>query len=118
MTKCRECYDDGYLWTYPSGSDNDKARFEKCDACDILENDHAALAKANGRKYFLVWWCGFQVNIINNDSKPVSSEMLHEDMNESNGWHQEDIDEISGLAIGEKCDVDGPTERVTIYRYA
>ena len=35
MTNCRECWDDGYLWTHPSGGEDNKPRFEKCDACDL-----------------------------------------------------------------------------------
>ena len=117
MTKCRECYDDGYIWTHPSGSDNDKPRFEKCDACGILESDHAALAKANGRQYFLVWWNGFTCNIINGVDKPFSSEMRHEDINANNGWHDDDIEEISTLGVGDKHETGGPIERITIYRW-
>ena len=118
MTNCRECWDDGYIWTHPSGSEDDKPRFEKCDACGILKSDSEAQAKAGNRKYFLVWWNGFQVNMINGGSKPVSSELLHEDFNEDHGWHEEDIEEVSCLKIGEKYDTGGPIENVTIYRYA
>lgn len=117
MTKCRECYDDGYLWTHPSGSDYDKPRFEKCDACDILKDDKEAEAKANERSYFLVWWNGFVVNIINGNSKPVTSEIIHKDFNKDHGWDDEDIDEVSGLRVGEKYNTGGPIENVTVFRW-
>jgi len=117
MTNCRECWDDGYLWTHPSGSEDDKPRFEKCDACGILKDDNEAKAKAQSRQYFIVWWNGFNVNMINGNNKPVSTELRHEDIDEKNGWHEEDIDEISGLTVGEKCNIDGPIERVTVYRW-
>jgi hypothetical protein len=114
MTNCRECWDDGYLWTHPSGSEDDKPRFEKCDACGIFKDDNEAHAKAQSRQYYVVWWNGYNVN---SDGCPHSSHIRHEDINESNGWHDEDVDEISSLSIGEKCNIDGPIERVTVFRW-
>jgi len=114
MVNCRECWDDGYIWTHPSGSDFDKPRFEKCDACGIFKDDNEAQAKANSRSYYVVWWNGYNVN---KDGKPHSSEIRHEDITENNGWHEEDIDEISSLSIGEKYNTGGPIEQVTLFRW-
>ena len=114
MTKCRECWDDGYIWTHPSGSDDDTPRFEKCDACDVLKDDNEAKAKASARSYYVVWWHGYTVNM---DGKPHSSEIRHEDITLDNGWHDEDIEEISTLKIGERHTTGGPIEEVTVYRW-
>ena len=117
MTKCRECYDEGYIWSHPSGSDDDKPRFEKCDACGILETDTAAKVKASSRRYFLVWWHGFQVNIINGGEKPVTSEIMQDDMNTDHGWSEEDVEKINTLKINGRFSTGGPLEEVTVYRW-
>ena len=44
-------------------------------------------------------------------------EIRHEDITENNGWHEEDIDEISSLSIGEKYNTGGPIEQVTLFRW-
>ena len=114
MTKCRECYDDGYIWTTPSGSDDDTPRFEKCDACGILETDTDAKVKASSRRYFIVWWHGY---VTNEDGKPTSSEIMQEDMTIDNGWSEEDIEKINSLLVTGKHTTGGPIEEVTVYRW-
>jgi len=114
MTKCRECYDEGYIWTTPSGSDDDTPRFEKCDACGILETDTDAKVKASSRRYFIVWWHGY---VTNEDGKPTSSEIMQEDMTIDNGWSEEDIEKINSLLVTGKHTTGGPIEEVTVYRW-
>jgi hypothetical protein len=114
MANCRECWDDGYIWTHPSGSDDDTPRFEKCDACDVLKDDNEAAAKASGRSYYCVWWHGY---VTNENGKPTSSELRHEDITKDNGWDDDDIEEISTLQIGERHTTGGPIEEVTVYRW-
>ena len=116
MTNCRECWDDGYIWTHPSGSEDDKPRFEKCDACGILKSDNEAQAKANSRSYFVVWWHGYCVNADAGD-KPSTGEIMQDDMTMDNGWHEEDIEEINTLKIGDRHTTGGPIEEVTVYRW-
>ena len=114
MTKCRECYDDGYIWTNPSGSDNDTPRFEKCDACGILETDTAAKVKASSRRYYCVWWHGY---VTNEDGKPTSTEIMQDDMTIDNGWSEEDIEKINSLLVTGRHTTGGPIEEVTVYRW-
>ena len=117
MWKCRVCYDEGYIWTSPSGIVDDKPRFEKCDACGILETDTAAKVKASSRRYFVVWWHGFQVNMITNGEKPFTSEIMQDDMTMDHGWSEEDIEKINSLKINGRISTGGPLEEVTIYRW-
>ena len=116
MTNCRECWDDGYIWTNPSGSEDDKPRFEKCDAWGILKSDNEAQAKASSRSYFVVWWHGYCVNADAGD-KPSTGEIMQNDMTMDNGWHEEDIEEINTLKIGDRHTTGGPIEEVTVYRW-
>jgi len=116
MTKCRECYDDGYIWTTPSGSDDDTPRFEKCDCCGILETDTAAKVKASSRRYFVVWWHGYCVNADAGD-KPSTGEIMQEDMTMDNGWSEEDIENINSLKVNGRHSTGGPIEEVTVYRW-
>lgn len=114
MWKCRVCYDEGYIWSHPSGSDDDKPRFEKCDACGILETDIAAKVKASSRRYYCVWWHGY---VTNEDGKPTSSEIMQDDMTIDNGYSEEDLVEINSLKVGDRHTTGGPIEEVTIYRW-
>ena len=114
MTKCRECWDDGYIWTTPSGSDDDTPRFEKCDSCGILETDTAAKVKASSRRYFVVWWHGY---VTNKDGKPTTSEIMQVDLTIDNGWSEEDLNKINELLVTGKYTTGGPIEEVTIYRW-
>ena len=114
MTKCRECWDDGYIWTTPSGSDDDTPRFEKCDSCGILETDTAAKVKASSRRYFVVWWHGY---VTNENGKPTTSEIMQDDMTIDNGWSEEDLNKINELLVTGKYTTGGPIEEVTIYRW-
>tara|TARA_R100000322_G_scaffold168456_1_gene138200 strand:- start:530 stop:877 length:348 start_codon:yes stop_codon:yes gene_type:complete len=114
MTKCRECYDDGYIWTNPSGSDDDRPRFEKCDCCGILKTDIDAKVKASSRRYFVVWWHGY---VTNEDGKPTSTEIMQDDMTIDNGWSEEDIEKINSLLVTGRYTTGGPIEEVTVYRW-
>lgn len=114
MWKCRVCYDEGYIWSHPSGSDDDKPRFEKCDACGILETDTAAKVKASSRSYFIVWWHGY---VTNENGKPTTGEIMQDDMTIDNGYSEEDLVEINSLKVGDKYSTGGPIEEVTIYRW-
>jgi hypothetical protein len=114
MWKCRVCYDEGYIWSHPSGSDDDKPRFEKCDACGVLESDTAAKVKASSRSYFVVWWHGY---VTNENGKPTTSEIMQDDMTIDNGYSEEDLVEINSLKVGDKYSTGGPIEEVTIYRW-
>jgi hypothetical protein len=64
-----------------------------------------------------VWWHGFQVNIINGGEKPVTSEIMQDDMNTDHGWSEEDIEEINTLKINGRFSTGGPLEEVTVYRW-
>ena len=114
MWKCRECNDEGYIWTTPSGSDDDTPRFEKCDSCGILETDIAAKVKASSRRYFVVWWHGY---VTNEDGKPTTSEIMQDDMTIDNGWSEEDIEKINSLLVSGRYTTGGPIEEVTVYRW-
>ena len=116
MWKCRVCYDEGYIWSHPSGSDDDKPRFEKCDACGILETDTAAKVKASSRSYFVVWWHGYCVN-ADAGNKPTTGEIMQDDMTIDNGYNEEDLVEINSLKVGDRHTIGGPIEEVTIYRW-
>mgnify|MGYP003149904216 FL=1 len=118
MTKCRECYDDGYIWCTPSGcnGDDNMPRFEKCDSCGVLESDFAAEIKAQKRRYFVVWWHGYCVNADAGD-KPATGEIMQEDMTMENGWSEEDIENINTLKLCHRHSTGGPIEEVTVYRW-
>ena len=117
MAKCRECWDDGYIYVARSIENYQKVfKFENCKACGILETDTAAKVKASSRRYFVVWWHGYCVNADAGD-KPTTGEIMQDDMTMDNGWSEEDIENINSLKLNGRHSTGGPIEEVTVYRW-
>jgi len=115
MTKCRECWDDGYIYVARSIENYEKVfKFESCKACGILKDDNEAKIKASSRSYFVVWWHGY---VTNENGKPTTSEIMQDDMTIDNGWSEEDIEKINSLLVTGRHTTGGPIEEVTVYRW-
>ena len=115
MAKCRECYDEGYIYVARSIENYEKVfKFESCKACGILKTDQDAKIKASSRRYFVVWWHGY---VSNENGKPTTSEIMQDDMTIDNGWSEDDIEKINSLLVSGRYTTGGPIEEVTIYRW-
>lgn len=66
------------------------------------------------KKYSFVFWCGY---VSNEDGKPSIQHVTEKDISEDNGFFDEDIKEIKDLSVGQKHDIHGILESMSVYRY-
>ncbi len=66
------------------------------------------------KKYSFVFWCGY---VSNEDGKPSIQHVTEKDISEDNGFFDEDIKEIKDLSVGQKHDINGVLESMSVYRY-
>ena len=53
----------------------------------------------------------------NEDGKPSIQHVTEKDISEDNGFFDEDIKEIKDLSVGQKYDINGVLESMSVYRY-
>ena len=66
------------------------------------------------KKYSFVFWCGY---VSNKEGKPSIQHVTEKDITEDNGFFDEDIKEIENLSVGQKHDIGGVLESMSVYRY-
>jgi hypothetical protein len=71
------------------------------------------------RKFSIIYWWGYYSNKQAGVDKPFIYECDGDEINDSNGWNEDDILEIIDLKIGDHHDIYGAanTSKVTVYRY-
>ena len=66
------------------------------------------------KKYSFVFWCGY---VSNEEGKPSIQHVTEKDITKDNGFFDEDIKEIKDLSVGQKHDISGVLESMSVYRY-
>jgi hypothetical protein len=66
------------------------------------------------KKYSFIFWCGY---VSNKDGKPSIQHVTEKEISEGYGFFDEDIKEIKDLSVGQKHDIHGILESMSVYRY-
>ena len=63
------------------------------------------------KKYSFVFWCGY---VSNKEGKPSIQHVTEKDITKDNGFFDEDIKEIKYLSVGQKHDIHGVLESMSV----